>query len=110
LGQEAQDAQKVKPIEVTCEEFLALGPDNKARIAYWIDGYLVFLGEALLGLGALVRGRARFRRVDLWLNIQECGPSALPIVTVISLLVGLILALYYKIREGIYRRGDPYLL
>jgi phospholipid/cholesterol/gamma-HCH transport system permease protein len=28
----------------------------------------------------------------LWLNVQQCGADALPIVTVISLLVGLILA------------------
>ncbi len=60
----------------------------------WEDGkvFLAFLGEAMLALGALLRGRARFRGVDLWLNIQDSGPSALAIVTVISLLVGLILA------------------
>ena len=62
----------------------------------------VFLGEALLGLGAWVRGRARFRRVDLWLNIQECGPSALPIVTVISLLVGLILAFVGAVQLALF--------
>lgn len=39
-------AEKAKPVEITCEEFLALDPDNKARIAYWIDGYLVEEGEA----------------------------------------------------------------
>ncbi|MGH8608613.1 MAG: HdeA/HdeB family chaperone [Gammaproteobacteria bacterium] len=38
--------EKAKPVEITCEEFLALDPDNKARIAYWIDGYLVEEGEA----------------------------------------------------------------
>jgi phospholipid/cholesterol/gamma-HCH transport system permease protein len=51
-----------------------------------------FLGEAALALAKSASGRARFRRIDLWLNIQECGPSAVPIITLISLLVGLILA------------------
>jgi phospholipid/cholesterol/gamma-HCH transport system permease protein len=53
---------------------------------------LVFLGEASLGLFRFFTGRASFRRADLWLLIQDCGASALPIVTLISLLVGLILA------------------
>lgn len=53
---------------------------------------LRFLGEIVLSLGRLLRGRARFRRSDLWLEIEEIGPRALPIVSVISFLVGLILA------------------
>jgi phospholipid/cholesterol/gamma-HCH transport system permease protein len=51
-----------------------------------------FVGEAVLALGRLVIGRARFRRVDLQLFIQECGAQALGIVTLISFLIGLILA------------------
>jgi phospholipid/cholesterol/gamma-HCH transport system permease protein len=51
-----------------------------------------FVGEAALSLGRLVRGRANFRWVDLFGIIQDCGPKALPIVTLISFLVGLILA------------------
>ncbi len=38
------------------------------------------------------RGRARFRLSDLWWEIEEVGPRALVIVSVISFLVGLILA------------------
>ena len=53
---------------------------------------LDFLGESLVALGALVRGRARFRVSDLLLVIQECGPRALGIVSLISFLIGLILA------------------
>src|SRR5262249_37501576 len=53
---------------------------------------LTFLGESLLALGALLRGRARFRASDLFLVMQDCGPRALGIVTLISFLIGLILA------------------
>ena len=37
-------------------------------------------------------GRARLRRSDLMLAIEDCGPAALPIVALISFLIGLILA------------------
>jgi phospholipid/cholesterol/gamma-HCH transport system permease protein len=53
---------------------------------------LAFIGEASLSLCRVIRGKARFRRSDLSLLIQECGVQALPIVSLISLLVGLILA------------------
>ncbi|MEE8606744.1 MAG: ABC transporter permease, partial [Nitrospiraceae bacterium] len=55
-------------------------------------GMLAFLGEALLAFLTFLRGKARFRRSDLFLIIQESGANALGIVTLISFLVGLILA------------------
>jgi phospholipid/cholesterol/gamma-HCH transport system permease protein len=51
-----------------------------------------FLGEVVLSFGRLLRGRAQFRRTDLLLIIQDVGPQALPIVSLISFLVGLIVA------------------
>ena len=51
-----------------------------------------FLGEVTLALAKLVGMRARYRTADLLLIIQECGPQALPIVTLISFLVGVIMA------------------
>ena len=61
--------------------------------AGWVEmvAGLAFLGEGLLAFGALLRGRARFRMVDLFAIIQECGPRALGIVSLISFLIGLIL-------------------
>jgi len=53
---------------------------------------LGFLGESSLAFMKLLRGTARFRRVDLLVILQECGPEALGIVTLISFLVGVILA------------------
>ncbi len=51
-----------------------------------------FVGEVTLSVGRLLRGKAQYRRSDLALTIQETGPQALPIVSLISFLVGLILA------------------
>ncbi len=54
--------------------------------------FMRFFGESVLSLLNLLRGRAVYRRSDLWLIIQDAGVRALPIVSLVSFLVGLILA------------------
>jgi phospholipid/cholesterol/gamma-HCH transport system permease protein len=51
-----------------------------------------FLGEVTQAFGRFLLGRASFRGSDFLLYAQECGAQALPIVTVISILIGLIMA------------------
>ena len=63
---------------------------------------LNFIGEASVAFGRLLRGKACFRTSDLFLTIQECGAQALPIVSLISLLVGLILAFIGAIQLKIF--------
>ncbi|MGZ9033032.1 MAG: MlaE family ABC transporter permease, partial [Rhodospirillales bacterium] len=61
----------------------------------WAEGFIdatSFVGEVALATGRLFTGKARFRRSDLFLIIQEVGAQALPIVSLISFLVGVILA------------------
>src|SRR5574341_384384 len=53
---------------------------------------LAFIGAAFVALLRLLIGKAQFRRADLLLVIQQAGYEALPIVSLINLLVGLILA------------------
>jgi len=53
---------------------------------------LSFIGEAFLTFLKFFVGKARFQRSELMLTIQQCGVQALPIVSLISVLVGLILA------------------
>jgi phospholipid/cholesterol/gamma-HCH transport system permease protein len=55
-------------------------------------GLLTFLGENVLALRNLLRGRAQFRWADALLVMEQCGPQALGIVAMINFLVGLILA------------------
>jgi phospholipid/cholesterol/gamma-HCH transport system permease protein len=52
---------------------------------------LAFFGEGTLALRRLLMRRARFRQRDLWLTVQQSGADALPIVSLISFLVGVIL-------------------
>ena len=67
---------------------------GNAAIAWWIacGDMLAFIGEAFLSLLRLLAGKARFRRSDFLLVVQDCGARSLPIVALINLLVGLILA------------------
>jgi phospholipid/cholesterol/gamma-HCH transport system permease protein len=54
--------------------------------------FVAFIGLVALATGRLFIGRARFRRSDFLVLLQQAGAEALPIVTLISFLVGLILA------------------
>jgi phospholipid/cholesterol/gamma-HCH transport system permease protein len=65
-----------------------------ATIAYAqsVAGFLAFLGGVTIAIGRFMVGRARYRKVDLIVAIQDCGPNAFGIVTLISFLVGTILA------------------
>jgi phospholipid/cholesterol/gamma-HCH transport system permease protein len=51
-----------------------------------------FLGECVLGVARLFRRPAAFRWGDCLGEMQQCGAMALPIVSLISFLVGLIMA------------------
>lgn len=55
-------------------------------------GDLDFIGKLWLAIGRALKGRARFRASDLALLIQQSGFEALPIVTLVTFLLGLILA------------------
>lgn len=65
-----------------------------SAIAFWQSNLdiLDFIGQASVAFMKLSVGKAQFRPSDLLLTIQQCGAQALPIVSLISILVGLILA------------------
>ncbi len=72
--------------------FFAQVGENTVSFFHSGGEMLAFIGEAFFALLKLLMGKANFRRSDMLLVIQECGAQALPIVSLISLLVGLILA------------------
>lgn len=51
-----------------------------------------FLGSVVDSISAFVRRTASYRKADFRLLIQQCGVEALPIVGLVSFLLGLILA------------------
>ncbi|WP_323815729.1 ABC transporter permease [Cellvibrio sp. NN19] len=53
---------------------------------------LTFIGDIAIALGQWLRGAAKTRRQDIVFFIDQSGPRALAIVTLIALLVGMILA------------------
>jgi phospholipid/cholesterol/gamma-HCH transport system permease protein len=52
---------------------------------------LAFAAQSFLAFFHIFKGSARYRPSDMTLFIYECGAQALPIVSLISILVGLIL-------------------
>jgi phospholipid/cholesterol/gamma-HCH transport system permease protein len=65
-----------------------------ASVVLWrsLLDLLDFLGEIATAFRLLFTGKARFRRSEFLLILQECSADAFPIVSLISFLVGLILA------------------
>ncbi len=57
-----------------------------------LGAVMMLLGETVRGGGAALRGRAKLRGVDILADIRAAGPAALPIVSVVNVLVGSILA------------------
>ncbi len=80
--------------EESSEEASLLNQVGETTLGIWHGARrtLRFIGDSAIAILNTLRGRARFRRNDVGLLLQDAGPSALPIVSLISFLVGLILA------------------
>ena len=72
--------------------FLAHVGDETAGFFRSAGELLAFIGDTVIAVMNLLRGKAQYRRSDLMLIIEACGGQALPIVSLISFLVGSILA------------------
>jgi phospholipid/cholesterol/gamma-HCH transport system permease protein len=89
---EAVPERKGARREVTEASFLERVGTDTLSYAGSTKEMLAFLGDMTVTFLALLRMKARYRASDLFLLIQQCGAQALPIVTLISFLVGVILA------------------
>jgi len=54
--------------------------------------FVTFVGEATLSVGRFATGRAKYQKSDVMQHIEEAGANALPIVSLISVLIGMIFA------------------
>ncbi len=64
-----------------------------------------FTGELVLSLGRFIRGKATYRRQNLFVYLQEAGAEALPIVALISLLIGMIFAFVGVMQLNLFGAG-----
>ncbi|HEX6069824.1 MAG TPA: ABC transporter permease [Longimicrobiaceae bacterium] len=71
--------------------FAALGEKGLATTRAVLES-VAFTGEVAQGFTRLVTRRSRMRWKDFWVVVQSNSSGALPIVTLISFLVGLIIA------------------
>jgi phospholipid/cholesterol/gamma-HCH transport system permease protein len=61
-----------------------------------------FLGGVTVAFGRLVTGQARFPTAEFFSIMKACGIDALPIVSLISMLVGLILAFVGAVQLSLF--------
>jgi phospholipid/cholesterol/gamma-HCH transport system permease protein len=73
-------------------EFLASLGNQTVDLFRSAGEMLEFLGDTVIAVLRLLRGKAQYRRSDLGLITQAVSAQALPIVSLICFLVGLILA------------------
>jgi phospholipid/cholesterol/gamma-HCH transport system permease protein len=64
------------------------------------------LGEVLIALAQLLRGKAVYYKADAWAVLQACGVEALPIVGLVNLLVGAIIAFVGSVQLAQFGAGD----
>jgi phospholipid/cholesterol/gamma-HCH transport system permease protein len=74
------------------DSFLQKVGNDAVRFVSSTGELMAFVGEACVALAKVFAGKARFRPLDFGLFLQESGAQALSIVSLISVLVGLILA------------------
>lgn len=84
--------EKIPPKAVVTVSFLDKVGEISTGLWQGILILLNFLGEIEHAFGRLIRGKAYFRKDEFILLLQRCGVSALGLVSLISLLVGVILA------------------
>lgn len=92
LVEQLSNAEKASKPRDRSQSFLAMIGTGAQDVARKTRDITHFIGAATLSLAGLIRQLRRFRWRDCLAEMQQCGPMALPIVSLISLLVGLIVA------------------
>lgn len=81
----------IAQMEIPMTPIEKLGDDG-LRFAHALRRVWGFMGHVGGAIGRMIRGVAQMRRVDLLSAIEDVGPRAILIVSVVSFLIGLILA------------------
>ena len=86
------EAEKIAPHKIIDEPFLDSVGVRAIGIRDTTLSVLNFLGDIAISFGRLAKGKAFFRKDDFLTIVQRCGVDALGLVSLISILVGVILA------------------
>jgi phospholipid/cholesterol/gamma-HCH transport system permease protein len=89
LSEEVPERKTGRETKKPSSIFAVVGT-NTIAMAEGFGVALEFIGDAVLSLGRMLRGKAAFDWRLFWLTTQECSAQALPIVGMISFLTGLI--------------------
>lgn len=74
------------------DDFLSRVGEQSLAAYRGLNGYFEFLGQLLIDLFAFASGRGHLRWKDFLLLLQSTGAQAVPIVSLLSFLTGLIIA------------------
>jgi phospholipid/cholesterol/gamma-HCH transport system permease protein len=88
-AQEIDQLQPEKPPELSLLE--QIGKTNVVRVQE-ITGYVSFVGELFSVLAGVILRPSRLRIKELLFNIQDAGFNALPIIGLLSFLIGVVIA------------------
>jgi phospholipid/cholesterol/gamma-HCH transport system permease protein len=91
LASAVPETKDARPAELRVSFPIHLG-EEAINFFQSAGGMLAFVGDAGLAFSRLLRGKAQYRRTDLGLIIQAAGVQAVPIVSLINFLVGMIIA------------------
>ncbi len=84
--------EKVIPPQEARESFLERSGEKFLQINESVAAALDFLGDIAVSFGRLIAGKSYFCRDDFYLLVKKCGVDTFLLVSLISLLVGMILA------------------
>ncbi len=85
--------QKTKPAAKTLAERVQAWTINLGKkVREKVRENVSFLGDCTLGFVRIMRRPHKFRWLDVFVEMQQCWVSSLPIVALVSFLVGVILA------------------
>jgi len=84
--------KKIIPDKITEESFLDKVGGRVISLKDAVLSILDFLGDTFLAFKRFAGGKAFFRKDDFFIIVQKCGADALGLVSLITLLVGVILA------------------
>ena len=80
------------PSQEARESFLEKAGEKALQISESLSSGLDFLGDTAVSFGRMIRGKSYFRWDDFYLLVKKCGVDTFLLVSLISLLVGMILA------------------